>query len=159
MAIGNQVIGAIEYGVFTGRRTLIAEDPPKVMLMLGDFEFSIDTVAYNELSRDASWRWNAQERIGKQSLMQYTGKESRSVKLSGEAHTLFRNGVGAIDDLYDIGDNAEPLLLVSGAGDVLGWWVITEFSDTVPSFLPGGVPRRKTFSVTIKHYADDISNP
>ena len=34
-----------------------------VMMMLGDFAFSIDTTAYNQLTREASWRWSEQERI------------------------------------------------------------------------------------------------
>jgi phage protein U len=79
--------------------------------------------------------------------------------MDGEAHSQFRNGVAGIDALYDLADKAEPQQLVSSAGDVLGWWVVTEFSDTTPLFLPGGAPRKKTYSITIKHYADDLSNP
>lgn len=30
----------------------------RVMMMLGDFAFSIDTTAYNQLTREASWRWS-----------------------------------------------------------------------------------------------------
>jgi hypothetical protein len=65
----------------------------RVMLMLGDFAFSIDTTAYNQLTREASWRWSEQERIGKQDLLQYTGKPGRTVRLEGESHAFFRKGV------------------------------------------------------------------
>lgn len=60
-----------------------------VMMMLGDFAFSIDTTAYNQLTREASWRWSEQERIGNQDLLQYTGKPGRTVKLEGQAHAFF----------------------------------------------------------------------
>lgn len=30
----------------------------RVMMMLGDFAFSIDTAAYNQLTREATWRWS-----------------------------------------------------------------------------------------------------
>ncbi|WP_240116303.1 phage tail protein [Erwinia endophytica] len=132
---------------------------PRVMMMLGDFAFSVDTTAYNQMAREASWRWPDQERIGKQDLLQYTGKAARTVKFDGETHAFFRNGVGAVDDLYDLADQAQPLQLVSGNGDVLGWWVITDFSDTVTKFLPAGGYRNKTWTMTIKHYGDDLSNP
>lgn len=130
-----------------------------IMMMLGNFEFSINTTAYHQLTREARWRWSEQERFGKQDLLQYTGKTSRSVKIEGEAHSQLRNGLASIDVLYDLADRAEPQQLVSSAGDVLGWWVVTDFSDVTPAFLPGGVPRKKTWTLTIKHYADDLSDP
>jgi hypothetical protein len=131
----------------------------RVMLMLGDFAFSVDTTAYNQLTREASWRWSEQERIGKQDLLQYTGKSGRTVRLEGQAHAFFRNGVDAVNDLYDLANLAAPQQLVSGVGDVLGWWVVTEFADTTSRFLPGGGHRNKNWTLAIKHYADDISNP
>lgn len=132
---------------------------PRVMMMLGDFAFSIDTTAYNQIAREASWRWSEQERIGKQDVLHYTGKTARTVKFDGESHAMFRNGVGSVDDLYDLADQAKPQQLVSGTGDVLGWWVIADFNDSVTRFLPGGGFRNKTWSMTIKHYGDELSNP
>ncbi|USX33712.1 phage tail protein [Enterobacter sp. Z1] len=60
--------------------------------MLGDFAFSIDTTAYNQLTREASWRWSEQERIGKQDLLQYTGKPGRTVRLEGSRMRSFVRG-------------------------------------------------------------------
>ncbi|WP_422110278.1 phage tail protein [Citrobacter freundii] len=65
----------------------------RVMMMLGNFAFSIDTAAYHQLTREASWRWSEQERIGKQDLLQYTGKPGRTVRLEGQSHAFFRKGV------------------------------------------------------------------
>ncbi|MEL4016548.1 phage tail protein [Dryocola clanedunensis] len=134
-------------------------DAPRIMLSLGSFEFSIDTVAYQTLVRDASWRWQEQQRIGKQDLLQYTGKSGRTVKLDGEAYQAFRNGISAIDDLYLLADEAKPQQLVTSEGDVLGYWVVKAFNDSINQFIPGGGPRHKTFSVTIQHYGDNLDNP
>ena len=131
----------------------------RVMLMLGDFAFSVDTTAYQQLTREAAWRWSEQERIGKQDLLQYTGKTARTVRLEGEAHAFFRKGVDAGNDLFDLGEKAKPQQLVSGAGDVLGWWVMVDFSDATSRFLPGGGQRKKNWTMTLKFYADDLSNP
>jgi phage protein U len=132
----------------------------RVMMMLGDFAFSIDTAAYNQLAREAAWNWSEQARMGKQSLLQYTGKHGRIVRVEGESHVFFgKSGTGAVDTLYDIADRAEPLLLVSGEGDVLGWWVVIRFSDSTDRFLPGGGHRNKKWSLELKHYADDLADP
>ncbi|CAB5564704.1 phage tail protein [Citrobacter sp. wls715] len=131
----------------------------RVMMMLGNFAFSIDTTAYHQLTREASWRWSEQERIGKQDLLQYTGKPGRTVRLEGQSHAFFRKGVGAVNELFDLAEQAKPQQLVSGEGDVLGWWVVTDFSDTTSKFLPGGGHRNKNWTMTLKHYADDLSNP
>ncbi|EGM7553839.1 phage tail protein, partial [Escherichia coli] len=129
----------------------------RVMLMLGDFAFSVDTTAYNQLTREAGWTWSEQARIGQQSLLQYTGKNGRTVRLEGESHAfLGKSGTEAVNTLYDLANKAEPQLLVSGEGDVLGWWVVERFSDSTDRFLPGGGHRNKKWSLELKHYADDL---
>ncbi|MZY81089.1 phage tail protein, partial [Enterobacter hormaechei] len=80
-----------DFGQFQSS-TVRGAQAARVMMMLGDFAFSIDTTAYNQLTREASWRWSEQERIGKQDLLQYTGKPGRTVRLEGESHAFFRNG-------------------------------------------------------------------
>lgn len=155
---GFSVPAAVESQAMTAKRAR-ASNHSRVMLLLGDFEFSIDMLTYNQLAREANWRWSAQERIGRPDLLQYTGKTRRTVTLQGEAHAFLHRGVNAIDDLYELADKATPLLLVSGAGDVLGYWVVEKFSDSTTRFLPAGAPRHKTFSIGIRHYGDDLSNP
>ncbi|WP_454719428.1 phage tail protein [Citrobacter freundii] len=132
----------------------------RVMMMLGDFAFSVDTAAYNHLAREAAWSWSEQARIGQQSLLQYTGKNGRTVRIEGESHVFFgKSGTEAVNTLYELADQAEPLLLVSGEGDVLGWWVVERFSDSTDRFLPGGGHRNKKWSLELKHYADDLADP
>jgi len=155
----SEIIPLIEASGQAQQSAIRGSQADRVMMMLGDFAFSIDTTAFKSLSREASWNWSEQERIGKQSLLQYTGKPGRTVRLDGEAHAFFRNGVDAVNDLYDLADLAQPQLLVSGEGDVLGWWAVTQFSDTTDRFLPGGGHRNKNWTMTLKHYADDISKP
>lgn len=142
------------------RRAASETSPARVMMMLGDFAFSIDTTAYHQLSRESAWNWSEQARIGCQSLLQYTGKSGRTVRLEGQSHAfLGKEGVDAVARLYTLAEQTEPLQLVSGEGDILGWWVILDFSESTNRFLPGGGHRNKTWSMTLKHYADDLSNP
>lgn len=65
----------------------------RVMLSFGEFEFSIDTAAYNAMKRTMEWRWDEQQLIGKNDLLQYTGKGARTITLEGMVHAGFRDGV------------------------------------------------------------------
>lgn len=132
---------------------------PRVMMVLGKFSFSVDTVAYNSLKREASWNWTEQERLCQRDILQYTGKKSPTRTFDGEAHAFLGKGVASIEQLYVLADKAEPLQLVSSKGDVMGFWVIKSVSDSTSSFMPGGTERHKTFSMTIQFYGDDISHP
>lgn len=155
----NTLIPLFEDQLRAVRQLQPGAESASVMLMLGEFAFSVGSTAYHQLTREAAWRWSEQERTGQQSLMQYTGKSPRTVRLEGQAHAFFGQGVAPVEELFALGELAAPLLLVSGSGDVLGWWVITEFSEVTGRFLPGGGHRSKTWTITLKYYADDLSNP
>lgn len=132
----------------------------QVMMSWRGFKFNIDSAAYNELVRTWQWRWNSQPRIGQSDLLQYTGKAAVKVSLNGEIATTIREvGTKQIDKLAKLGDDAQPGLLVSGLGDVLGYWVMTELSETNSKFMQGGLPRRQSFSLELSFYGDDIQNP
>ncbi|HCN6453366.1 TPA: phage tail protein [Escherichia coli] len=159
MSVGS-VIALAEDSLQRDNSYLRGAADARVMLMLGDFAFSVDTTAYNQLTREAGWTWSEQARIGQQSLLQYTGKNGRTVRLEGESHAfLGKSGTEAVNTLYDLANKAEPQLLVSGEGDVLGLWVVERFSDSTDRFLPGGGHRNKKWSLELKHYADDLDNP
>ena len=131
-----------------------------VMLSLGGFKFTIDSAAYNELVRKWQWRWQSQSRIGRSDLLQYTGQSAVNISLNGEVSTTFRNvGTHQIEALAALGNEYQPLLLVSGLGDVMGYWVMTDLSETNTKFIKGGLPRRQTFNLELSFYGDDLQNP
>lgn len=131
----------------------------RVMVHMGDFSFSIDTVAFQSISQEFGWNWMEQPRIGKKDLLQYTGMKANTATFEGLAHALMGKSVESIGELYEIGMNAEPVLMVAGTGAVMGYWVVKSLSATGSSFLPGGIPRQKTFNMTIQFYGFDLSDP
>ncbi|MDL1992995.1 phage tail protein [Vibrio parahaemolyticus] len=132
----------------------------QVMLSLGGFKFNIDSAAYNELIRTWQWRWNSQSRIGQSDLLQYTGKAPVKITLNGQIATTFRDvGTHQIEKLADMGNEYKPQLLVSGLGDVMGYWVMTDLSETNTKFIKGGLPRRQSFTLELSFYGDDLQNP
>ncbi|MDW2310639.1 phage tail protein [Vibrio sp. 1075] len=132
----------------------------QVMLSLGGFKFNIDAAAYNELVRTWQWRWNSQSRIGQSDLLQYTGKAPVKISLNGQISTTFREvGIHQIETLAEMGNEYKPQLLVSGLGDVMGYWVMTDLTETNTKFIKGGLPRHQSFTLELAFYGDDLQNP
>ncbi|MDN3611357.1 phage tail protein [Vibrio ostreicida] len=132
----------------------------QVMLTWSGFCFKIDTAAYNELVRKWQWRWSAQSRIGQSDLIQYTGKVAVKVSLKGEiAPAINSAGAQRVTDLARLGDEGQPRMLTSGLGDVLGYWVMTDLSETNTKFIQHGVPRRQSFALELTFYGDNLPNP
>lgn len=139
------------------------------MLTLGDFHFSVDEVAYQSIQRASTWRWAEQQRLGQTDLLQYTGKGASSISFDGEVYTDRQRTALRLDRMYigtkplkqlsELGDTQEPILLVSGTGEILGYWVVTDFNETADKFLQAGIARHQKFSMTIKYYGDNLYNP
>lgn len=128
-----------------------------VMLSLGSFKFSISSAAYSQLVKSWSWHWSSQSVIGQSDRLQAVGKAPIKIKLTGEVSPLFQNaGTQQIEQLAQLGDELKPQLLVSGLGDIMGYWCITSLSETSTKFLQGGVARLQSFDMEIQYYGDNI---
>jgi len=131
-----------------------------VLMSLGSFKFEISTAAYSELRRANAWRWSGQARIGLHDRLQYVGRDNETITLIGTVYPGIRGaGVGQLERLREIGNSGEPQLLVSGEGDVMGYWVLESEDSSESRFVRGGAPRKQTFSLAIKFYGDDLHNP
>lgn len=131
-----------------------------VMMGLGEtFIFSISTVAYSNLQRSDEWRWVEQTRFGKNDALQATGRPNPVITLAGKTHAYFMDGVGIgqIELLRQLGDAYTPLQLVTGSGEVLGYWAITALTEAQTSFLMKGAPKQQEFTLTLKYYGDRLS--
>lgn len=141
----------------------------KTMMTLGDFNFNIDDATYQSLQRTLSWRWVEQTRFGQRDSLQYTGKTTPILSFSGEVYTdntriavrpgKMLVGTQPVKQLGLIGETATPQILIAGTGEILGYWVVTEFSDTADRFLMAGMPKHQSFTMTIKFYGDDLYHP
>ena len=125
-----------------------------VMLALGNFRFSLDTAAYNELQRSTGFTWADQARIGTNPALQFTGKEAETINLKGLIIPEYKGGLGQLKDMRKIGHEGKPLKLVSGTGEYLGEWVITNITETQNVFGQAGTPRKVEFGIALKRYDD-----
>ena len=123
-----------------------------VMLSLGGFQFSLSTAVYQELSRSAAFRWASSERIGQHAAKQFTGPGEDTISLPGIIYPEFRGGRKQINNLRALAGQGKPLLLVSGAGEMLGRWVIDKIDEKQNIFTDSGVARRQEFTVSIQYF-------
>jgi hypothetical protein len=123
-----------------------------VMLQLGFYQFSVDSAAYQELTRSAEYRWAAQERIGATDALQFTGYGSETIQLRGVIYPFHKGGLGQLDSMRRQAALGLPLPLVSGQGSILGLWVVEAVREGQRIFAPGGAPRRQEFDLQLRRY-------
>ena len=125
-----------------------------IMMTLGDFQFSINTAAYDQLRSNSSYTWSSKERVGQYAAKQFTGYGEESKTLSGVIYPEYFGDRTQIDKMRDIAAKGEPLLLVSGLGDVFGRWCIESIEENGEIFAQSGVPRKQSFTLSISFFDD-----
>ena len=128
---------------------------PTELMALGDYRFSIDTAAYEELTRTTEYRWARQDRIGRHPARQYLGPGDDTISLRGAVLSTYRGGTGQVDAMREEAGKGEPLRLVSGTGTVFGLWAILRIRETGRVFVEGGVPRQVGFELRLGYYGED----
>lgn len=126
-----------------------------VMLQLGGYQFGINTAAYQELTRAASWTWAPQERFGQMPGQQYTGPGEETISLPGLIFPEWRGGFGQVAQMRALAAEAKPLPLVDGAGASMGRWVIVRVDETQSTFAAAGAPRRVEFTIELRRFPDE----
>lgn len=129
------------------------------MMALGQFVFSLDTLAYQSFQRQQDWRHPSNSRVGARPARQFVGPGDDSITLTGLHVPEFRGQRKVLDDLRSMADAGKAYALVSGANDVLGAWVIESVQETGSFFVREGVPRRIEFTVALKRVDDDQVEP
>lgn len=124
----------------------------EVMMQLGLLQFSLDTAVYQRLSRSTEYRWARQPRIGTNDAMQFTGYGPETIEFEGVVYPHFKGGLKQVDRMRTQASIGIPLPLVSGAGRVLGLWVVEAISEGQEVFAKRGIPRRQDFTMRIARY-------
>jgi hypothetical protein len=130
-----------------------------ILMKLGRYSFSVDTAAFEQLSRSTAYRWAAQERHGREAALQYLGPGADTISLSGVVYPHFKGGVAQVEDMRAEAARGEPLLLVDGLGRIHGRWVVQSVEESRREVFSDGAPRRMEFSLKLKYYgeADAVS--
>lgn len=126
-----------------------------MLLALGMFTFGIDTLAFDELARKASWRHATSPRIGARDATQFTGPAEETISLPGTVFAEIADGDLSLDELRRMAASGDAWSLVDGMGYVYGAFVITTIDDRRKLFYPNGKPRRIDFAIELLRVDQD----
>lgn len=128
-----------------------------MLLALGLFAFSIDTLAFDEIVRRADWRHATTTRIGARDATQFTGPGTETIALPGSVYLEIADGRVSIDELRRMADTGDAWSLVDGRGYVYGSYVITGIDDRGKVFFPDGTPRQIDFAIDLLRVDSDVA--
>lgn len=126
-----------------------------MLMALGQFVFSLQTLAFQSLQRQTAWRHAQNSRVGARAASQFLGPGDDTITLPGVVLPEFGNRI-SLDELHTMADAGQPLALVDGTGRVYGQWVITDKSETASHFTTLGQPKRIEFSLSLRRVDDNL---
>jgi hypothetical protein len=126
-----------------------------IMMMLGDFIFSVDTAAYQELTRVTEYRWQQQDRVNRAPAQQYIGLGKDEITLTGVIYPHYKGGIGQLDTMRTIAGQGKALLLVDGLGKIHNEWCIVEIEEKQPRHARQGIPLKQEFRLRLVAYGED----
>lgn len=130
-----------------------------VLLMLGQFKFSLNTAVFLEMVRSAEYNWPTVPRFGKLDAVQYTGPGAERITLPGVLYPDWRGHWRSIDNLRGLASLGKPQRLIANDGTIIGLFVVESVEERASIFKADGWPRRQEFTVTIRRasYGADLS--
>ncbi|WP_104097564.1 phage tail protein [Stutzerimonas kunmingensis] len=125
-----------------------------MMMALGMFVFSLETLAYQEFQRQTEWRHGSTNRIGTNPARQYLGRGDDSITLPGVLLPALAGTQLSLDALRTMADTGKAWPLVEGTGKIYGTWIIESLSETRTLFFRDGQARRIEFTLSLKRIDD-----
>lgn len=121
-----------------------------MMMALGFFIFSINTLAYQTLNRSLQWRHPSNSRVGARPAYQYIGVGEEEITLSGWLATEFKGTSLSLTVLEKMADTGKAFTLISGTGWIYGAYIIESMTEDRSIFFSNGSPRRIDFTLKLK---------
>jgi uncharacterized protein len=125
-----------------------------MLASLGLFVFTLSTIPYQTKETTRSWRHKRSERVGRIQSSQFTGADARTIAISGTLHPEITGGLITIGLLESMADAGAAWPYVTGTGDVVGLYVITDIKYTETETHSNGRARKIDFSMTLSEVHD-----
>ncbi len=127
-----------------------------MMMSLDQFVFSLSTAPYKELQRQRNWKHRTSSRVGVRDASQYTGAGDDTITLNGTVVPAESFGsIASIKQLATMADAGDAYVLVDGAGNVYGAYIIDGLNETQTFHTAEGAPKKIEFTLTLKRVADE----
>ncbi|MFP2768343.1 phage tail protein [Oceanisphaera sp. KMM 10153] len=125
-----------------------------MMMTLGYFVFSRQTLPYQSEQDEKAWRHPSVSRIGARPSSQFLGPDNQTKTLGGVLLPEITGGTPSLKQLEEMGDTGKAYPLIDGLGQMHGMFVIEGISTTKTEFFKDGAARRIEFSIKLKRVDD-----
>ena len=125
------------------------------LFQLGSFQFDLPNGVPQTLDRQASYRWEVQDRLLREPAAQFLGPGTQEITLDGQLFPGFSGRQTTMETLRELAAKGEAQMLTDGLGRVYGKWVIRQIREGLSTFAPGGGARQIGFSVSLIRYGED----
>lgn len=124
---------------------------------LGVFVFTRQTVPFQSLDRQSSWRHPTNSVVGQMPKTQFTGKDSETVTISGRLMPEITGGTLSLAMLELMAESGAAFPLIEGANFMLmGFFVIESIQETRTELFGDGTPRAIDFTLNLKRTDDPL---
>ena len=131
-----------------------------MLIQLGNFQFSIPTVSYNEIERISTYKFASHQVIGSYDRLQAVGADNETLRITGSYFADLKSAVGGsrqnpFDTLREMANEQKPLQLQSEDGKNHGYWVIYDLNTRGSHYIEQGA-LRANFTVQLRFYGRRI---
>lgn len=120
-----------------------------MMMCLGSFVFGLDSMAFQELQRQTSWKHASNSRVGARDAHQFTGPGEDTFNLTGWFSPSLIGNPTSFDEVRELGNKGEGYVLVDGTGKVYGAYIINSLDEKQTYFDGTGQANRFDFSIKL----------
>ena len=127
-----------------------------MLLSLGQFVFSVDTMTFSEIQRSRSWSYGSNSIGQGRDQYQFTGVGEESVTIPFLIYQS--HGFGnrqSIDDLSEMADSGSGYVLIDGSGYIYGVFAITGIDETRSHITNIGIARKIDGTMKLMRVDDD----
>ncbi|VVE46576.1 phage tail protein [Pandoraea terrigena] len=121
-----------------------------MMMAYGLFVFTLNTVAYQEFTRQINWRFAANPRVGLRPARQFIGVDEDPITLKGTLLPELTGGRMSLKMLELLGSQGKAWPMLEGSGTIYGMYTLESLETTSSLFFDNGAPRRIEFTATFK---------
>ncbi len=126
-----------------------------MMMCLGQFVFSLSTLAYQDFQRQTQWRHPSNSRVGARPARQYAGPGDDTITLQGLLAPELTGTIESLSKLREMADTGSAWPLVEGTGRFYGLYAIEGLNEGRTLFFQDGAARRIEFTVNLVRVDDD----
>ena len=127
-----------------------------MLIQLGDFQFSINTLAYNEIERVSTYSFASRQVIGSYDRLQSVGVDNETLRITGSYLADLKTLLGGSDEdpfeeIRVMASDQKPLQLQSEDGKNHGYWVIIDLNVRGNHYIQKGA-LKADFTLQLKFY-------